>query len=142
MLRDGDKTGAKSIMEQEYTRAKAAAAKMKSEYESAYKDAIKDGRLSDEEKQKLSELKSKWQEAIGREDKWSGKLYDQEKRDQSQKKTIVTFSAELLGLAAGSNSPQERTAKAVEKSQKTLQEIKDNTKPKTTTTQNNKVKAT
>lgn len=142
MLRDGDRGGAKSLMESEYATAKAAAARMKSEYQKARDEAVKDGYLSDREKLELARIKEKWQEAISREDKWSGKLYDQEKRDQSQKKTIVTFSAELLGLAAGSNSPQERTAKAVEKSQKTLQDIKDNTKPKTTTTQNNTVKAT
>ncbi len=142
-LRDGDSTGAKSIMEAEYTRARDAARKMREEYRVAYNAAIADGFLSEREKEKLAELKAKLQEQWSKGDKYENMIYDQDKRDQSQKKVTVTYSAELLGLSAGPNSAQERTAKATEKSQKTLQDIKDNTTPKTaTTTTNNKVKAT
>lgn len=141
LTRNGDQAGVKTLIENEYARALAALNRAKDNYKTAYDEAMKDGYLTDREKLELSRLKEKWQEAVSREDKWSNKLYEQEKKDIGKQQIVVSFSAALLAQ----NSPQERAVKLAEKGNRILTEIKNNTKPatgKNTNKSSNGVKAT
>lgn len=126
-LKDGNKSGAVKIMEDELAKAREAASAMQQQYERAYARALEDNKLTTDEQKKLDEVKEKWREVLSEQRGWEDRIYSENK--QEEKKNVVgAWSAELLGQMIGAGSPQERAAKAAEKNVKLLVDIRDNTK--------------
>lgn len=108
----GDTSGVTEIMKRELDRAKQAADLMRSQYEQALKSAEADSIMTEEEKKRLQELRSKLQDALSDQNSWQSKVADQEKKDKSMKKEAVAWSSEVLNAQLGGMlKPQEDMAK-------------------------------
>ncbi|MDD5728747.1 MAG: phage tail tape measure protein [Victivallales bacterium] len=130
-LQDHNKAQAVEIAQIQLDAAKERAKAAAVEYANAYKAAMKDNQLSEDERELLDKIIERKQEARRAEKKYSDKIYDIQNQKDTQT-AIGSFNAAVLQIiGGGTNSPQERTAKASEQSAKLLKKVEKNTQDST-----------
>lgn len=111
----GNRAGVDAIINREYEKARDAAKRLQREYEQAVKDAQADKILTEEEKKRIADLRSRMQEAMSDEDRWRERgLSDREDKKEKGniRNAVGAWSAEMLtALLGGRQTPEEETAK-------------------------------
>ena len=111
----GDNAGALQLARDQLSKAQQSASNMKKQYEKAVRDAQADQIMTEEEKKRISELRSKVQSAFSDQEKWQGRVDSIESNERKQAenaKTIGAWSlAALDAMLGGSGKPEEETAK-------------------------------
>ena len=112
--RSGNHAGARKIIAFELEEATKAAQQLQGEYESAIREAQADNLMTEAERKRIAELRSKMQEAMSDQNRWSERLssHDDSMRQKNTQKTVGAWSAEMLtALLGAKQSPEAETAK-------------------------------
>lgn len=113
--KSGDTEGANQIMRDQLAKAQKAARNMQRQYEQAVWDAQADEIMTEEERKRIADLRSKMQEAFSDQDKWQNRVDSIESNEQKQAestKAIGSWSlAALEAMLGGTGKPEEQTAK-------------------------------
>lgn len=111
--KDGDTTGAISIIEQQYSQAQEVAKNLRRKYEQAFEEAQADGIMTEAEREALSKSRRQMEEALSDETHWRDRFTDYDKKDENNQKGLVAYSSELLNAQLGKNQnkPAVETAK-------------------------------
>ena len=111
----GDNAGALQLARDQLSKAQQAASNMKKQYENAVRDAKADKIITEEEKKRISELRSKVQSAFSDQEKWQGRVDSIESNERKQAKNAKAIGAWSLAaldaMLGGSGKPEEETAK-------------------------------
>lgn len=101
----------KDFASKELQKAQEAVKTLRAQYQEAVKLASADQIFSEEERRRVSEIRSQIRQALSDSDKWRGRIDDGGKVEQEARKSVGAWSvAELNALLASNNSPQEQTA--------------------------------
>ena len=110
--KSGDAEGANQIMRDQLAKAQEAARSMQQQYEQAVREAQADKIMTEEEKKRIAELRSKMQQAFADQDKWQGRVDGNEQKQAESTKAIGSWSlAALEAMLGGTGKPEEETAK-------------------------------
>lgn len=136
--KSGDTEGANRIMRDQLAQAQESARNMQQQYEQAVRDAQSDKVMTEKEKARIAELRSRMQESFADQDKWQGRvdgIESNEKKQAESSKSIGAWSiAALEAMLGGTSQPEKETARNTRLTVNLLRAVKNNTSQKTETT--------